>query len=80
VGSDERGLEQTLGASQLLVEVEVARWLLLEPQALLLGSVAQEIRRLLQHILDRLSLLTEAYGQSRGVDLARAIRSFVLLV
>jgi hypothetical protein len=36
----------------LLVEVEVARRPLLEPEALLLGCIAQEVGSLLEHVLD----------------------------
>src|SRR3954463_3542034 len=37
--------------SGLLVPVEVARRLLLEPQAVVLGCLLEELRRLLQHVL-----------------------------
>ena len=37
--------------ARLLVEVEVARRALLEPEPLLLGRVAQELGRLLEHVL-----------------------------
>jgi hypothetical protein len=40
----------------LLVEVEVARWALLEPKAILLRSLAQEVGRFLEDILHRLVL------------------------
>ena len=36
---------------ELLVPVEVARRLLLEPQAVVLGRLLEEVRRLLQHVL-----------------------------
>jgi hypothetical protein len=52
--SDFRG--SLLAANQmppaLLVEVEVARRLLLEPQTLLVWRLAKEVRGLLEHILD----------------------------
>jgi hypothetical protein len=61
-GNRASGLEQTPTARELFVEVEIARGLLLEPQALLLGRVAKEVRRLLQHVLgDRLLAVTHIY-------------------
>src|SRR5438045_7507219 len=38
------------GAS-LTVEVEVAGWTLLEPEAVVIGSVMEELRRFLEHVL-----------------------------
>jgi hypothetical protein len=55
------------GGTSLTVEVEVARWALLEPEAVVIGCVLQKLRGLLEHVLlsgvawvIRLSWLTPA--------------------
>src|ERR1700733_2516726 len=38
-------------AARLIAEVDVLRWLLLEPEAVVLGRVLEEVRRVLEHVL-----------------------------
>src|SRR3954469_16846107 len=55
VQQERAGLDRCPGwapsGARLIVEVEVARRLLLEPQAVVLGRLLEEVGRLLEHVL-----------------------------
>src|SRR3954453_2460619 len=70
---------------RLLIEVEVARRLLLEPEAVVLGRLLEELRRLLEHVLaTRLGIGLDHVGigrPRRGLVLERVVdRDLVGLV
>src|ERR1700680_1708538 len=56
--------------AELLVEVEVPRWALLEPQALLFGRVAHEVRRCFEDVLGRLLGVPTLPSSREGVVVA----------